>query len=389
MDSSSPRPGLPRWLWNAAIWCGIGLFDATQTVVVMRSEGMHHSWTSLYLTLLFSWVPWACATPFVMRMGRKYPAASWRRVSFWSVHLIACAAIGAIYSAWVALWEELLNPWALSPGPDGFPSLWVHKFNNGLLSYLILYGVILLVSYMLDSQRQLARQQTETARLNEQLSKAQLSALRRQIEPHFLFNTLNGIAGLVREKRNDAAVKMIVGLSDFLRRVVADSDRQQVPLSEELEFARKYLEIQQVRFAERLQISVDVPVELFPAQVPSLVLQPMVENAVKHGISKRVQGGTIHIAASRSNGNLNLRVYNDGPSLPADWKLANSDNGIGMLNMRTRLQSLYGEHFELNMRNREPGGVEVLLSVPFISHSPGAHLGIQQSEDTNKKEGKE
>ena len=105
----------------------------------------------------------------------------------------------------------------------------------------------------------MAVQQTETARLNEQLSKAQLNALRRQIEPHFLFNTLNAIAGLVREKRNDAAVNMIAGLSDFLRRVVEDSDRQQVPLGEELEFTQKYLDIQKVRFADRLQYSVDVP----------------------------------------------------------------------------------------------------------------------------------
>ena len=124
---------------------------------------------------------------------------------------------------------------------------------------MILYGVILMVSYLLDSRERLALQQTETARLNEQLSKAQLNALRKQIEPHFLFNTLNAIAGLVREKRNDAAVDMIAGLSDFLATLLEDSDRQQVPLAEELEFAQKYLDIQKVRFAERLQVSVDVP----------------------------------------------------------------------------------------------------------------------------------
>ena len=122
---------------------------------------------------------------------------------------------------------------------------------------------------------------------------------------------------MVREQRNDAAVSMIVGLSDFLRRVLEDSTLQQVPLEEEMEFAHKYLEIQKVRFAERLQLSVDVPRELYSAQVPSLILQPMVENAVKHGIAKRAQGGEIRIAASRSNGILTLSVYNDGPGLPA------------------------------------------------------------------------
>ena len=123
-----------------------------------------------------------------------------------------------------------------------------------------------------------------------------------------------------------------------------------------------------MRFAERLQFSVDVPVDLFSAQVPSLILQPMVENAVKHGIAKRVHGGSIRIAGFRSNGRLTLSVYNDGPGLPADWDKTNS--GIGMSNVRTRLQSLYGTAFELSMQNQEQGGVEVSVSVPFVPMHP-------------------
>ncbi|MGA8429545.1 MAG: histidine kinase [Candidatus Sulfotelmatobacter sp.] len=355
----------PRWVWIAAIWSCVGLFDATQTVFVMRAEGMHHAWGRLFVTLLLSWVPWALATPLVLRLGRRYPVAQWKRASTWGMHLTACLAIGLVSAGLMTSLEVSLNPWLNSFAADPFGHLWLSKFYNGLLTYVILYGTILLVGFLLDSRERLAVQQTETARLNEQLSKAQLNALRRQIEPHFLFNALNAIAGLVREKRNDDAVSMIAGLSDFLRRVVADSDRQEVPLEEELEFAQKYLDIQKVRFAERLQFSVDVPKELFAAQVPSLILQPMVENAVKHGIAKRVQGGAIRIAAARSNGRLELSVYNDGPSLAVGWEQGH--NGIGLSNVRTRLESLYGEAFVLSMRNREPGGVEVLLSVPFVS----------------------
>jgi len=365
MDPTRTESEAPRWLWLAAIWFGLALFDATQNVFVMRAEGMHHHWGRLFFTLLISWLPWILATPLVLRLTRRYPPAQWKRLTTWAVHLAACGSIGVVQAAWVAMWEEWLNPWALTPGPDPFPQLWLHKFSYGLLSSLVLYGLILLVDHVLDSREQLARHQTETARLNEQLSKAQLSALRRQIEPHFLFNTLNAIAGLVREKRNDAAVNMIVRLSDFLRRVVEDSGRQQVPLGEELEFTQKYLDIQKARFAERLQFSVDVPQELLPAQVPSLILQPMVENAVKHGIARRVQGGAIRITASRANGTLTMRVYNDGPSLPVGWET--SQSGIGILNVRTRLQSLYGDQFELSMRNQQPGGVEVTVSVPFVS----------------------
>jgi two-component system, LytTR family, sensor kinase len=356
----------PRF-WIAAIWLGVGLFDASQTVFVMRAEGMRHAWVRLFGTLLLSWLPWALATPLVLRLGRHFAPTQWRRLSTWGAHFAACSAIGLMYAAWTALLEELLNPWAVVPGPGPFKALWLYKFSSGLLSNLILYGVILMVSYMLDSRERLALQQTKTASLNEQLSKAQLNALRKQIEPHFLFNTLNAIAGLVRENRNDDAVSMIARLSDFLRHVVEDSDRQQVTLAEELEFAQKYLDIQKVRFAECLELSVNVPSELFPAQVPTLILQPMVENAVKHGIAKRIQGGAIRIAAFRSDGRLTVSVFNDGPSLPAGWETAPC--GIGISNTRTRLQGLYGDAFELSMRNCDAGGVEVSLSLPFVSES--------------------
>jgi two-component system, LytTR family, sensor kinase len=362
----------PRWYWIAAVWFGIGLFDATQNVFVMRAEGMHHAWTRLFVALVMGWLPWALGTPLVLRLGRQFPASQWKHLSTWASHIVACAGIGLASAAWVALFDVLLNPWAQTPGPDPFLRLWPQKFYNGLLSDLILYSFVLVVGHVLDSQKRLALQQVETARLNEQLSKAQLSALRRQIEPHFLFNTLNAIAGLVREERNDAAISMIAGLSDFLRRVVEDSDRQQVPLEEELEFTQKYLDIQKVRFAERLQFSMDVPAELLPAQVPSLILQPMVENAIKHGIAKRVQGGAIRIAASRSNGTLTLRIYNDGPSLPVDWE--KSPSGIGMLNVQTRLRSLYGASFALSMKNQETGGVETSISVPFVAGPAGSRM---------------
>ncbi|HZW93842.1 MAG TPA: histidine kinase [Candidatus Eremiobacteraceae bacterium] len=379
MDDSRLRSDSPRWFWIAAIWSGVGLFEATQTVFVMRAEGMHHYWLRLFFTILFSWLPWALATPLVLSLGRKHPATEWRRVSAWLAHLATCAAIGLVSAGWDAAWEVWLNPWALSPAPESFAQLWLHKFDNGLLADVILYGVILLVGSMLDSRERLARQQTETARLNEQLSKVQLSALRRQIEPHFLFNTLNAIAGLVREKRDDDAIRMIAALSDFLRRVVEDSGRQQVPLAEELEFAQQYLDIQKVRFAERLQIRVDVPAELFPAQVPSLILQPMVENAIKHGIAKRVQGGSIRIAAARSNGRLTLSVYNDGPGLPAGWEKTQS--GVGISNVRTRLQNLYGDEFEMSMRDQAPGGVEVSVSVPFAFQSAANALFVTRKPE--------
>jgi hypothetical protein len=369
METSPTRAQLHRWMWIATIWLGFGLVDAMQTVFVMRGEGMHHAWVTLFWTCVVGWVPWALATPFVLWLGRRFPPVKLRPVSTWLAHFAACATVGLTFAAWMAWMDFAFNPYARHSWTGTFAGLWIDKFLNGILTFLVLYAAIVAVSYVLDSRERLALQRTETARLNEMLSKAQLDALRRQIEPHFLFNTLNAVAGLVREGRNDDAVGMIVGLSDFLRRVLQGSTNQQVPLGEEMAFAQKYLDIQKMRFAERLQLSVDVPRELYPAQVPSLILQPMVENAVKHGIAKRAQGGAIRIAASRCDGVLTLSVCNDGPNLPVGWEMAGS--GIGMSNVRTRLQGLYGDAFELRMRNQDAGGVEVSVSLPFAVALPG------------------
>ena len=363
MDVDRAPSETSRWWWIALIWAAIGLFDATQNVFVMRAEGMHHAWVRLFVTLLISWLPWAVATPLVLHLGRRYPPLHLQPFTTWLIHLSACTFIGLAFSAWTASLERLMNPWAHTGTPDPFVHAWLYKFYNGLLSFVVLYACILVITYVLDSKARLARKEAETARLNEQLSKAQLNALRRQIEPHFLFNTLNSISGFIREKRNDDAINMIAGLSDFLRHVIKDSDRQQVPLREEVAFLELYLDIQKVRFAERLQVTLDVPEEYLAIPVPSLVLQPIVENAIKHGISKRAQGGALHVKACRCNGMLTLTVYNDGPALPAEFE--KTALGVGISNIRTRLKTLYGDAFELTMCNQDHCGVEVSVSVPF------------------------
>ena len=329
----------------------------------MRAEGMHHAWIKLFITLFLSWTPLVLATPLVIHLGQQYPVVSIKAWSHWFIHLGVCAAICLASAAFVAVLEELLNPWANASNPGPFLRLWMQRFAASMVAYLIFYASILAISYVLASQQRLAAQQSETAHLNEQLSRAQLDALRRQIEPHFLFNALNAISGLVREKRTDAAVSMITGLSEFLRHVVQGSHRHQVPLREEMDFLRQYLDIQKLRFADRLQIRVEVPEELLPVQVPSLLLQPIVENAIKHGIAKRSQGGEIHIVAARCDATLHLTVYNDGPSLSSNWQ--QTGMGVGISNLQPRLQGLYGEHFQLVLRNQEPGGVETSISLPY------------------------
>jgi hypothetical protein len=362
MPTTLPGSRRTRWMWIASIWLGIAVFSAVQYVLVLRAEGIHYSWSRLVSTLLLSWLVWVMATPLVLRLGRMYPPVRFRPVSTWFIHLVSWSILGVISASWETLLVKLFNPMLKNPPPGPFRSLWVETLYNEVLLYLSLYAALLAISYILESKERLVREQIETARLNEQFSKAQLDALRRQIEPHFLFNALNAIAGLVREHRNDVAVTMIVGLSDFLRKVVDTSDRHEVPLGEEVQFLQKYLEIQKVRFADRLQLDVDIPQELYAQPVPSLILQPIAENAIKHGIARQENGGWIRISASRANGWLSLSVYNDGPGLPANWD--NSSSGIGIANLRSRLRAMYGEGFELSLRN-QGAGVEARISVPF------------------------
>jgi two-component system LytT family sensor kinase len=195
------------------------------------------------------------------------------------------------------------------------------------------------------------------------LSYAQLNALQRQVEPHFIFNALNSISGLVREQKNDAAVSMIVALADLLRRVAGSSHDPEVRLAQEVEFLERYVQIQEARFAGRLRLDIQIPDELRKARIPSLILQPLVENAIKHGIARRAQGGEVRVAASQSDGLLHLSVYNDGPLLDRDGCAIK--DGIGLSNLRTRLKLLYGNDCDLRLENYGITGVQVSVALPY------------------------
>jgi two-component system LytT family sensor kinase len=347
------------WIWPAAIWLCVGIVQATQTNFSMRYVGMHHAWTRLFFAQVVSWLPWALATPLVIFLGRRF---SLSRVSGWLTHLTTVAAIAIVSAGWDTALEALLKPYAPDEWPGPFFDTWLYKTYGSYFVSLVIYAMILTVSHLIDSRQKLLRQEAETARLNEQLSQAQLNALRRQIEPHFIFNALNCIAGMVRERRNDGAVNMIVALSDVLRRLTRESTESQVPLQREVEFLEKYFDIQKLRFADRLNVVVEVPDDLMGAQVPSLILQPLVENAVKHGIAQRAQGGTVQVAAACADGQLSLRVYNDGPPLCENWA---SSGGVGLSNLRSRLKLLFGADARLCVASFGITGVEALVTLPL------------------------
>ena len=341
--------------WIAAIWCAAALFDASQTLLTMHAVGVGKAWLRPFLIVAVSWLPWALATPFVIELARRRPIVRGEIFKAMSLHLVAFAVISATAESWSALLRVVFDPWHHRPPPT-FLNAWSDLLVGQLMMFVIAYALIVTVTYVVDSREKMARQ-------NEELSRAQLAVLRGQMDPHFMFNTLNSIASLVYDQRPDAAVGMIVGLSEFLRRASEDSHRAQVTLREEVEYLQRYIDIQKVRFGDRLRVSVDIPDELLAVQVPNLLLQPLVENAIKHGVSKRRSGGEIRVAGMCRDGALRLTVYNDGPWAQED--LAVAPHRVGLGNLRTRLRILHGNRSELLLQPAEAGGVEVIVTLPL------------------------
>ncbi|WP_284319710.1 sensor histidine kinase [Dyella acidisoli] len=353
--------GVP-WSWVGAMWLAFALIDATQTVLVMHAQGMHHPWARLFAFRVVVWSLWMLASPLMLALDHRFPMRRGRLLAPALAHLCLCAPMALAVAAWSLWLEAAMDPYGTDAMPAPLASQWFEGFLESVAPCLIVYATALAIGYGLRARERLIAERAESARLSEQLAKAQLDALRRQLEPHFLFNALNAIAGLVRERRHDDAIGTIAGFGDLLRRVLDDSTGAEVPLREELDFLRVYLDIQKLRFGDRLHVGIDVPDELLTARVPRLILQPLAENAFKHGLSKRAQGGALRVSASGQNGLLTLRVYNDGPAAAAH--AAPPRPGIGLSNTVERLRSLYGERCDLRLERRE-GGTEAIVLVPL------------------------
>jgi two-component system, LytTR family, sensor kinase len=193
---------------------------------------------------------------------------------------------------------------------------------------------------------------------------AQLEALRYQINPHFLFNSLNAVSTLVTERRNDEAARMLSRVSDFLRLTLTAPVRDEVALADEIDYVRQYLEIEQVRFGDRLRVEVDVATEAWEAAVPAFVLQPLIENAVRHAIAPRETGGAITIEARRSGDTLRVSIIDDGPGLREEAR-GNGNGRIGLSNTRDRLRGLYADRGRLELTNANGGGTRATIELPF------------------------
>lgn len=301
---------------------------------------------------------WASCVPLIAAMVRRFPLQRGTIVrhamvllpfSFLLAYAVSLVYLTTVYFTWFPLRTRFANlQLVLRQGVDLFLQM-------DLLACVLIISLIYAWTF-LSAYRS---EQLRSAELENRLSSSQLSALRMQLHPHFLFNTLHSIAGLVKENP-DTARDMIVALGDFLRLTLEEEAVSTRTLGEELEFINLYVAIERMRLGERMQVEYHIGSGTNEARIPYLILQPLVENAIRHGVSRIARPATISFRSQRFNGQLHVVVENDGPNMEQD-----PQPGIGITNTRERLRLHYGESFEFSFRGRPAGGCTVSLTMPF------------------------
>lgn len=360
----TPLATFTRWVSYAALWTTIAaLFTGLSALVYALMSGYGHGrpggpppiteWAVNFATMLADWYLWALFAPLVIWLGARisFTGRGWVRVA--APHLVLGVAI--------AFLKVTLRYWigrAIPPLAQQWPGILDTLPTNALV-----YWSILGVGYALEYYRRFRERELRAAHLESSLARAQLDVLRMQLHPHFLFNTLHTISVLVREGENETADRVIARLSDLLRLSIDLEATNEVPLSRELEILASYIDIQQMRFQERLQVCIDVDPVVRDGLVPTLILQPLVENSIRHGIGYREAGGRVDIIGRRAGDRLELTIRDDGPGISTDG--AAGASGVGLTNTRARLEQLYGTEGALELRNPPGGGCAVSLSIPW------------------------
>ena len=351
------RKRILRYAVPFAIWSVPAVF--LTVVGMLREDGT--TLRTAFLSEGVAWYFWALVTPLILDIAARYPLESLRRPRIILLHVGAALGLGFL-DGLLAAFTYLA--FANQPPPDLDPWKFV---TIAIIAWTcfgtLFYGMIAAVGFVLSYQRRLREREIAASQLEARLVEAQLSALRMQLHPHFLFNTLNTIAMYVREGDAATSTRLLARLSELLRHLLDDGGTQEVTLGTELEYARRYLDIEGTRFSDRLHVQWEIPEELKDAFVPNLVLQPLLENAIRHGIAARTSAGRIELSAARENGQLRVRLRNEGPALPEGWSLDGS-RGIGLRNTAMRLQHLYGKHGQLHLRDWD-AGVDAEVSLPF------------------------
>lgn len=349
-----------RWLALAAIWAVIGLLLSVEVFFSVRVAMPEVEFQEVMGAQYLRATIWALLTPLVLWLRRVVPLSSGHWVGGVSFHLGLSVVIMLVYylgRVWALFWHHGAY----------FSEFWTvaqRSFFGSNMIDVLLYWAVLGTGYTFEIYRKYKNEQIRGAELESRLVQSELSALKQQLHPHFLFNTMNTIAVLVREGRNHEAVQLLARLSGLLRTTLDSSAVEEISLRQEMEFNERYVEIQKMRFADRLTVVTDVTAEALEARVPNLLLQPLVENAIQHGVSPKRGPGRVTIVGRVEADQLRVEVTDDGVGIE-DGRIQRAREGIGLSNTRERLSRLYGAASQLVLRSKPDQGTTVSIVLPY------------------------
>jgi two-component system, LytTR family, sensor kinase len=354
----APEGSVAAWK-IAAVWTVPAVLSTVETVMFARIGGHPIAVWRAFIAEAPQWYGWAILTPGIIALWNRFPLHRPLRPVSILVHTVASLVAGLV----LAMGDAIVNSWARPSQPSLFAST-RNWFLGGLPATTLAYFAILGASYAWQSAARLRARERQAAALESQLREAQLAALRMQLQPHFLFNSLNAVMALVRDRDTDRAIRALSLLSDVLRATVNAGESHETTLAREIDFVTRYLSIEQVRFGDRLRVTIQVPEYLRDAQVPVFILQPFVENALKHGVLRGRGANEIIIAAHADGATLVLDVRDDGCGLPAAGYAA---TGVGISNARRRLEQMYGNRATLSVQTAtDAPGVDVRINLPLV-----------------------
>jgi two-component system, LytTR family, sensor kinase len=348
-----------KWSMTFLFWTLIGLSFASQLYLFSYKTGRPVSWGEAVSSSLGDAYVWAVLSLPIVELARQFRFDSPRWGRSVAIHLLASCLFSLLYMALRAALGSFQSRWSGSPltVAETFNLLVMKTFRFNLL----IYWVIVSVGHAFAYYRQYQERALRATDLEKRLAQARLQALQMQLNPHFLFNTLNAIASLMH-KDVDSADRMITRLAELLRYALESTDAHEVTLRQELAFLERYLEIEKTRFGPRLSVRMEIHPDTLEALVPNLILQPLVENAIRHGIERRARPGLIELRSRQDHGTLRLELRDNGPGLAPDQPRR---EGIGLSNTRARLEHLYGAEHRLALNNAPEGGLLVEVSLPF------------------------
>jgi two-component system, LytTR family, sensor kinase len=353
----------------SAAWVGPAVLGAANELAQRRLAGEPPPSAAALLFATGDWLVYAFLTPAVFAISRRWPLSRPHLARHALLHLAFSLVFCAAWAGAGALLRAVLMPEALSGGAGMHFVSWLFiTLPFGVAVYLAVVGIEHAIRYFAEARDR----EMQVARLSEQLSSARFAALQAQLNPHFLFNTLNTIAVLVRDGDRSGATRIVEQLGDVLRRTLGRHRANEVTLEEEMELVRQYLAIEQARFSDRLRVTYDIDPAVLGAAVPGFALQHLVENAVRHGIAKSQEAGRITVAARRDGDVLEMSVTDDGAGVSSPVE---SPRGHGIENTRERLRALHGPRASLIVGRGAAGGTSATLRVPYREMMPEADDG--------------